>query len=142
MGGNSTRTSRRSKMSKETEKKGAVNTDVTEGKPAVEMTTITINNKEVEIPNIPEVIEEIQSMEHNLKSGYDKQLITERAKLNQEKKQNEDYLEEDIEWLNEHPDDWTDYAPKVKYGEEGGYKAIQSQTQRAPQVANKQQCFT
>ena len=114
MGGNSTRTSRRSKMSKETEKKGAVNTDVTEGKPAVEMTTITINNKEVEIPNIPEVIEEIQSMEHNLKSGYDKQLITERAKLNQEKKQNEDYLEEDIEWLNEHPDDWADYAPKVK----------------------------
>ncbi len=88
-----------------------------------EMVRITLNNEEVEVPNIPQVIEKLKEVDHSLKSGYGKLLENERAQINAEKLKNQKFIEEDIKFLSTHdPEDYEFYAAKIIYGDDGGFK--------------------
>jgi len=103
----------------------------TGSQPTIETTRIVLNGEEVEVQNVPEVIDKLKAAEHNLKSGYDRKLATERQAIEQKKQEVENkerWLQEDLEWLSTHtPDEFDAYLPKVHYGEEGGYTGKQSQ---------------
>lgn len=107
--------------------------------PNVGMTKIVLNGQEVEVPDVPEVIESLKSTEHNLKSGYDKKLQAERAALQAEREQQKTFLDEDTTWYAQHSkEEWPHYKPKVYYGEQGGYDGSTQPTQTTQQkkVAN------
>jgi hypothetical protein len=83
--------------------------------------TIVINNQEVPISKAEQTLKE---MEHNLKSGYDKnyqkQLADVQAKAQEDVEKMQTALQEDIAFYRTHPnpEEWDAYEPKV-YGGRG-----------------------
>lgn len=86
-----------------------------DSQPNIGTTKIVLNGQEVEVPDIPDVVDKIKQMEHNLKSGYDKKLQAERDQL-------KGFLDYDTNWYSTHDtSEWGRYVPKLAAGEQGGY---------------------
>ena len=115
--------------------------NTTEGATTVsqpEMVTITLNNREVEVPK--DAAEVLKQQEHDLKSGYDAILQNERAAIQAEQEKHDALFAEDLEFYNTYPQtEWEFYSPKVDGG--NGYMpsevpATQTDTTQSTPVFN------
>ena len=104
-----------------------------------ELVEVTFNNEVVKVPK--EAADKFTEMEHNLKSGYDKKLETERAEIQVERDDHKKNLNQDLINVNalmaKGVTDFTSYKPLIEDGD-GKYHGVMPTPEEEAEPAKQQ----